>query len=234
MIDVFSLAVRQGQFALRDITFSVPAGAYAVLTGPTGCGKTTLLECLAGLRRANGGTVTLAGRDVTPLPPAARNVGYVPQDAALFAHLTVRENIAFALSVRKLPRAEIDTRVEELAVRLGVRNLLDRKAVGLSGGEAQRVALGRAVAFRPPVLLLDEPLNAVDEETRDRLIELLHGLWSEGGLTVLHVTHSRSEADRLGERRYRFDGGRVMDVTPAQNERGGFFTPPRDARPAPG
>lgn len=206
MIAVRGLSIRQGGFALTDLTFTVPTGSYAVLTGPTGCGKTTLLECLAGLRTPTAGTITLADRDVTALPPAARNVGYVPQDAAVFTHLTVRENLAFALTVRKRPKAEIETRVAELAERLGLTGLLTRRAVGLSGGEAQRVALGRALAFRPPVLLLDEPLNAVDEATAERLLGVLKSLRDT---TVLHVTHNAGEVAHLAGVRLRFDGGRV-------------------------
>ena len=209
MIAVEGLSIRQGAFALDGVSFTVPAGAYAVLMGPTGSGKTTILEVLAGLRRPDAGRVRLANRDVTGLPPAARDVGYVPQDGVLFKTMTVWENIAFALTVRKTPRAEVEARVKELAERLGLAELLARPAVGLSGGEAQRVALGRAVAFRPAVLLLDEPLNAVDEETRDRLAELLKSVRKDGGMTVLHVTHSRAEAEMLGDVVLRFDAGRV-------------------------
>jgi molybdate/tungstate transport system ATP-binding protein len=209
MIAVTDLHLRQGTFALSGVTFCVPAGAYAVLMGPTGSGKTTILECVAGLRRPSTGTITLAGRDVTTLPPAARNIGYVPQDGALFSHLTVRENIAFGLSLRGLPEDAVQRRVNALADRLGVRDLLNRQAVGLSGGEAQRVALGRAVAFRPSVLLLDEPLSGVDEETRDRLIELLEALRGDSPMTVLHVTHSRTEANRLADQSFRITDSRV-------------------------
>ncbi len=209
MIAVEGLTVRQGAFALNDIAFAVPAGAYAVLTGPTGCGKTTLLETLAGLRRPRAGRVVLAGRDVSALPPAARGVGYIPQDAVLFPTMTVWENIAFALLVRKAGRAEVERRVADLADALGVTALLPRRAVGLSGGEAQRVALGRALAARPAVLLLDEPLNAVDEDTRARLVEVLRRVRDTRETTVLHVTHGRAEAEELGELVLRVEGGRV-------------------------
>ncbi|WP_439622969.1 ATP-binding cassette domain-containing protein [Gemmata sp.] len=208
MIAVEGLSIRHCAFALGGVSFAVPAGAYAVLMGATGSGKTSLLEAIAGLRRA-AGRVTLAGRDATALPPAARNVGYVPQDAVLFKTMTVRENIGFSLAVRGLPAAEVEARVKELAGPLGLADLLDRRATGLSGGEAQRVALGRALAFRPPVLLLDEPLNAVDEDTRDRLVELLRRVRDARATTVLHVTHSRDEAALLGEVVLRLDGGRV-------------------------
>jgi ABC-type sugar transport system ATPase subunit len=167
--------------------------------GQTGSGKTTLVEAIAGLRPIASGSVKLAGLDVTHLPPAARQLGYVPQDAALFRSLTVRENLAFALDVRKAARDLIERRVRELADWLGVRHLLDRTPHGLSGGEAQRIALGRALAFHPRILLLDEPLSSLDEDTRDHLHALLDSLKQSREVTVLHVTHSRKEAERLGD-----------------------------------
>ncbi|HYH64489.1 MAG TPA: ABC transporter ATP-binding protein, partial [Urbifossiella sp.] len=206
MVELDGVSVRQGAFALDGVSLAVPTGAYAVLLGPSGAGKTTLLEVVAGLRRPRAGRVRLRGADVTHLPPAARNVGYVPQDAALFRTMTVRENLGFALTVRG---ADPAVRVAELAAWLGLGALLDRRAVGLSGGEAQRVALGRALAFRPDVLLLDEPLNAVDETTRADLLAALDGLKRERRVTVLHVTHARAEADRLADVVLELDGGRV-------------------------
>ena len=199
MVAVEGLTIRQGAFALDGVSFAVEAGTYAVLMGRTGSGKTTLLEVIVGLRTPHAGRVLLRGHDVTRLPPAARNVGYVPQDAALFRTMTVRENLGFALAVRGANRAEVETRVKELAGWLGLEAFLDRRAVGLSGGESQRVALGRALAFHPDVLLLDEPLNAIDEDMRDDLIGLLETIRRSRRVTVLHVTHTRAEADRLGD-----------------------------------
>jgi ABC-type sugar transport system ATPase subunit len=213
VIAVEGLSIRQGTFALDGVSFHIPTGEYAVLMGPTGSGKTSLLETIAGLRHPAAGRVLLGNHDMTHLPPAVRNVGYVPQDAVLFKTMSVWENIAFALTVRKMPQAEIERRVRELAELLGLTSILSRQAVGLSGGEAQRVALGRALAFRPQVLLLDEPFNAVDEATRDRLVELLRGVREERTMTMLHVTHSSSEAEQLGERILRFDRGRVVEAT---------------------
>jgi ABC-type sugar transport system ATPase subunit len=209
VIAVEGLTIRQRAFALGPVTFQVPTGRYGVLMGRTGSGKTTLLEVIAGLRRPAGGRVLLRGRDVTALPPADRGLGYVPQDGAVFRTMTVRENLAFALTVRRAPAAGVAARVSVLADWLGLAHLLDRPAVGLSGGEAQRVALGRALAFRPDVLLLDEPLSGLDEPTRDGLLEVLDGVRKAGPATVLHVTHSRAEADRLGEVVLRIEGGRV-------------------------
>src|SRR5262245_4668690 len=161
LIEISDLAVRQGKFALAGVSLAVPAGQYAVLMGRSGCGKTTILEAVAGLRPPAAGSIALAGRDVTRLRPAARHVGYVPQDGALFPTMTVRENLGFALDVRGDPPAAVEKRVDELAGWLGIVQLLDRKPYFLSGGEKQRVALGRALASHPPVLLLDEPLGSL-------------------------------------------------------------------------
>ncbi|HSQ54717.1 MAG TPA: ATP-binding cassette domain-containing protein [Gemmata sp.] len=210
MIGIEGLTIRQGGFELTGVTFSVSTGGYAVLMGRTGVGKTTVLECIAGLRRPAAGRILLAGLDVSALSPAARNVGYVPQDSVMFNTMTVRENIGFALEIRRTPREETERRVQELAASLGIAAILDRPAHSLSGGEAQRVALGRALAFRPRILLLDEPLNAVDEATRERLVQLLRDIRAEGKLTVLHVTHNRTEAEMLADRILRFEDGRVI------------------------
>ena len=213
MIAVEGLTVRQGAFALTGVTFAVPAGPYGVLMGRTGCGKTTLLEAICGLRPVAAGRVLLHGRDVTRLKPAERGVGYVPQDRALFATMTVYEHLAFALEIRRWPRDAVEARVRELAALLGVGHLLGRRPHGLSGGEAQRVALGRALAMRPAVLLLDEPLSALDEETREGMIDLLRAVRAQAGVTVLHITHSRSEAQRLADRVLVLGDGAVREAT---------------------
>jgi len=200
-------------FRLESVSFDVPAGRYAVLMGRTGCGKTTLLEILCGLRRQKSGRVHLADRDVTDEPPGTRGIGYVPQDGAMFPTMTVREQIGFALRLGQRPMAEIDQRVNELAVQLGVAALLDRLPQNLSGGERQRVALGRALAANPGVLLLDEPLSALDEELRDDLAVLLRRVQRDRGLTALHITHSRREAAQLADVLFRLDDGRVQQAT---------------------
>lgn len=217
MIDVDHLNLRQGAFQLADISFHVAKGKYAMLMGKTGCGKTTILEAIAGLRALASGRIQLNEVDVTDLTPAERNIGYVPQDGALFRTMSVRENLAFALTIRNQPAAVIKERVEQLASWLGVTHLLDRRAIGLSGGETQRIALGRALANRPPILLLDEPLSSLDEETRDRMIELLKGMPPRESVTVLHVTHSRHEAEQLGDLIFRLSDGRVGVVKAGTN-----------------
>jgi len=147
MIALENIALRQGSFELSDLSLELASGEYGVLMGRSGCGKTTLLEAVCGLRNIAGGRIILGGRDVTQLPPAERGVGYVPQDRALFPTMLVREQLAFALVLRALGQAEIAGRVDELAELLGITGLLDRTPDKLSGGEAQRVALGRALAL---------------------------------------------------------------------------------------
>jgi ABC-type sugar transport system ATPase subunit len=210
MIRVEGLSLTVGTFRLEDVSFSVPTGRYAVLMGKTGCGKSTLLEAVCGLRTLRAGKIVLEERDVTDLPPAQRGIGYVPQDLALFPTRTVRQHLSFALELRRWPEDMTGFRVEELANLLGIQNLLHRYPRGLSGGESQRVALGRALSFRPGVLALDEPLSALDEETRDEMVGLLRSVQRVTGVTVLHVTHSRREADALGEVRLRLVDGVVL------------------------
>jgi len=177
----------------------VPRGSYAVLMGPTGCGKTTLLELIAGLRSPTLGEVWLDGRNVTDCPPGLRRIGYAPQDRALFQTYTVAEHLAFGPDVLGWPRAAIDLRVAELATMLGITALLARYPTNLSGGEAARVALGRALASRPNVLLLDEPLTGLDESTHDEMMMHLQAVRDSRLQTILHVTHSRREALALGD-----------------------------------
>lgn len=190
MIDIRNLTVHAGEFCLKDFNLQVEEGCYTVVMGKTGCGKTTLLEAVCGLKKADEGSISIDGEDVTRLRPGERGIGYVPQEGALFQTMTVRENLAFGLRVRKLKDS-----VDEIAESLGLAHLLDRRPHGLSGGERQRVALGRALAIRPKVLCLDEPLSALDDETKGEISDLLGSL----EVTALHVTHSQKEADKLGD-----------------------------------
>ncbi|MCA9266003.1 MAG: ATP-binding cassette domain-containing protein [Planctomycetales bacterium] len=209
MIQIDQLSVRLGRFELHDVSFHVDAQQYGVLMGKTGSGKTTLLECICGLRPVHSGRILLAEQDVTHLKPAERGIGYVPQDLALFPTMTVQQHLEFPLHIRRWPVAKQRQRSAELADLLGIGPLLDRRPAGLSGGESQRVALGRALSFAPPVLLLDEPLSALDEDTRQQMYALLERVQEHTHVTVLHITHSSSEANRLADVRLQMTAGVV-------------------------
>lgn len=200
MIELRNVTVRSGTFLLPRISFQIQSGEYAVLMGTTGRGKTTLLESICGLRRGVEGQILIHGHDVTRWSPADREIGYVPQDLALFPTLTVQEHLEFALRLRKQSAAIVAERTKELSEVLGIGHLLMRSIVGLSGGESQRVALGRALSFRPSVLLLDEPLSALDEMTRHEMHELLRRVKQSTGATTLHVTHSVAESESIADR----------------------------------
>lgn len=215
MIEVERLSIEQGSFRLSGIELKVPAGGYGVLMGRTGSGKTTILEALCGLRPIRGGVIRLGGRDVAGLRPAERGVGYVPQDGVLFPSMSVREHLAFPLRIRRWSSGDVERRVHELAEMLGIEHLLGSHPGRLSGGERQRVALGRALAFYPPTLCLDEPLSALDDQTREQMYTLLAQVRCKTGVTVLHVTHSRHEAIRLGDVLLHLSDGRILPGLPA-------------------
>ncbi|TWT92630.1 ABC transporter ATP-binding protein [Neorhodopirellula pilleata] len=213
MIELRDVTIRAGEFTLNNISLEVPSGRYAVLMGSTGRGKTTILEAICGLRTITSGSVLIAGRDVTRWPPGDRQIGYVPQDLVLFPTLTVAEHLAFALRLRKTSRVLIHSRVVELAEVLGITALLPRQVDSLSGGESQRVSLGRALSFRPSVLLLDEPLSALDDSTRADMQDLLKRVKQSTGVTTLHVTHNTEEAETLADVRLVLDQGQVQSRT---------------------
>jgi ABC-type sugar transport system ATPase subunit len=193
------VSIRAGDFGVDGLTMDISTGSYAVLMGRTGCGKTTLIETLCGLRPLAGGRIVLCGTDVSELRPADRGIGYVPQDGALFPTMTVHDQIAFPLRIRKLAPDAIESRVSELSSLLGLSKLLDRLPAGLSGGERQRTALGRALSFHPRVLLLDEPLSALDDETREEVHGVLSDINRHTSVTTLHITHSRADAEALAD-----------------------------------
>jgi ABC-type sugar transport system ATPase subunit len=210
MIQLDNVTVAAGAFQLRGISLSVDHGRYGVLMGRTGCGKTTLLESICGLRPVESGRIVLGGRDVTRQRPAERGVGYVPQDNALFVTMTVRDHLAYALAVRGWDEGSQAQRVAELAELLHIAPLLDRFPRGLSGGESRRVALGRAMSFSPSTLLLDEPLSGLDDDTRDSMIGLLKHVQRTTGVTLLHVTHSQDDAARLADCRFSLENGTIV------------------------
>ena len=209
MISLRHITVQAGGFQLRDLSMEIPTGSHTALMGRTGSGKTTLLEGVCGLRSIRSGSIWIGGREVTTLPPGERGIGFVPQDGALFDHLTVRQHLEFALEVRGWAPERRETRSRELAEWLGLTPLMNRLPAGMSGGERQRVALGRALAFHPPVLCLDEPLSALDDQTRGEIVAVLTEIRNRTGITILHITHNRSEAERLADRILHLRDGRL-------------------------
>lgn len=209
MIEIENITLQVGTFRLADVSCRIPRGSHTALMGRTGAGKTTILEAVCGLRTVQSGRIRINGRDVTHEPPGARGVGFVPQDGALFGHLTVRQHLGFALDVRRWPAPRIAERVDELASWLRLTHLLDRFPLGLSGGEAQRVALGRALSFHPQVLCLDEPLSALDDDTRADICDVLADIRQRTGVTLLHITHNRREAARLADNVLQLRDGRI-------------------------
>ncbi len=218
MITFENLAVQAGDFRLEGISLQIPTGQYGVLMGQTGSGKTTLVECLCGLRNLEQGRIVLAGRDVTGLRPGERNIGYVPQDGALFPTMTVRNHLALPLEIRKWKAADVRRRTEEMAELLGIVHLLDRLPGKLSGGEIQRVALGRALTFSPTTLILDEPLSAMDDQTRLQMYKLLKNVQQWTQVTAFHITHSTHEASELADCQFLLSQGRVESVLERKNE----------------
>jgi thiamine transport system ATP-binding protein len=204
-----------GTAALADASLHLAAGEIVTLLGPSGCGKTTLLRAIAGLQRLDGGRVLVDGRDVTSTPPHRRGVGLMFQDHALFSHRDVAGNVGFGLRMAGASRAEIGRRVGELLELVGLSGLGSRSVETLSGGEQQRVALARALAPGPRVLLLDEPLGALDRPLHDRLLGELAELFDRLQLTVLYVTHEVAEGFSLGDRlAVMRAGGIVQTATP--------------------
>ncbi|MBI2767541.1 MAG: ABC transporter ATP-binding protein, partial [Chloroflexi bacterium] len=199
-------------YAVREVSLTIADGEFLVLLGPSGCGKTTTLRMVAGFIEPSAGHVRLAGQDVTLLPPWKRNAGMVFQSYALFPHMTVAQNVAFGLEMRKLPRADIERRVEEALALVRLGGYGGRLPRQLSGGQQQRVALARALAVEPSILLLDEPFAALDRNLRlDMQIEL-SDLHRKTGLTTIFVTHDQGEALSLSDRIVVMNRGEVQQV----------------------
>jgi len=200
--------------AVDKVSFTVEGGKFVALLGPSGCGKSTTLRLIAGLEETSSGTITIGGRDVTHAQPSQRGIAMVFQNYALFPHLSVAENIAFGLQVRKVPRAERDARLARAAEILGLSGLLDRKPSQLSGGQQQRVALGRAIVAEAPVCLMDEPLSNLDAQLRVEMRRELRELQQRLGITMIYVTHDQVEAMTMADQVVLMRNGHIEQDAP--------------------
>ena len=217
-IDITGVTKKFGDFvALGDVNVSIPTGQLTALLGPSGGGKSTLLRIIAGLDTADSGTISIEGTDATNLPPQKRNVGFVFQHYAVFKHMTVAKNVAFGLEIRKRPKAEIESRVDELLKLVHLSQFSHRMPSQLSGGQRQRMALARALAVEPTVLLLDEPFGALDAKVRKELRDWLRRLHDEVHVTTVFVTHDQEEALEVADEIVVINEGRVEQIgTPDQ------------------
>ncbi|MEU4649304.1 sulfate/molybdate ABC transporter ATP-binding protein [Nocardia fluminea] len=213
MITVTNARKNYGSFAaLDDVSIDIPAGQLTALLGPSGSGKSTLLRSIAGLESLDSGVVVIAGNDVTRVAPQKRDIGFVFQHYAAFKHMTVRDNVAFGLTIRKRPKKEIDKRVDELLGIVGLDGFQHRYPAQLSGGQRQRMALARALAVDPQVLLLDEPFGALDAKVRTDLRQWLRRLHDEVHVTTVLVTHDQEEALDVADRIAVMNKGRIEQV----------------------
>jgi len=212
VIELHSLFYKAGKFSLEDISFRVDEGETLVILGPTGAGKTVLLELIAGFRSPNKGSMFINESEITHLPPEKREIGMLYQDYLLFPHLDVFDNIAYGLKAKNLRSSEIGRRVQEIAERLGIHELLERRPKKLSGGEQQRVALARTLAIDPKILLLDEPFSAVDPNTRESLMKELRKILEEDSMPVVYVTHDQIEAMEMADRIGVMNEGEIVQL----------------------
>jgi ABC-type Fe3+/spermidine/putrescine transport system ATPase subunit len=214
MIRTDQLSYSIGDFRLQQVSLNITQGEYFVLLGPPGSGKTILLECLCGLKQIKAGQIYIDGRNVTDTEPRRRNIGYVPQDYALLPHLSVERNIKFGLHTKGYSPSEIVAKVGKTVEMLGIGHLLRRSTSGLSGGEKQRVALARALVLQPKVLLLDEPVCALDEVSRQVICGQLFHIQRQLGLTTIHVSHNLEEAFSVADRAAVLHQGLLQQVGP--------------------
>ena len=212
LLEVENLGIDLGDFHLRDVNLSVEKGDYLTVIGPTGAGKSVLLEAIAGFYPLKSGRILMEGRDVTHLPPEKRGISIVYQDFVLFPHMSVFDNIAFGLRKVEGEGSKIEREVRHIAEELHIDHLLHRRPTTLSGGEQQRVAIARALVVRPKILLMDEPFSALDEKTREKLRRLVKAVIAEYETTVIHVTHDFEDVFALANRVAVMKGGRIVQV----------------------
>jgi len=217
MLKLSQVSLRAGGFSVEDVNLSVRAEQYFVLMGPTGSGKSLLVKSICGFRPVSAGRILIDDIDVTNLQPRQRGIGYVPQSSALFVHLSVERNLTFAPQGQGLSRNAALTEIEKIVDSLGLVSLLGRSVGGLSGGEQQKVALGRALARKPKLLILDEPVSAVDEPSRAEICQMLRKVQKEFGITTVHVCHSVEEAKLVSDVVGIMSQGRIVQVDTLEN-----------------
>ena len=205
-----------GVVAVDDVSLEIENGEFLVLVGPSGCGKSTLLRMIAGLEEVSGGTIAIDDRDITDLPPRARDIAMVFQTYALYPHMSVRENLGYGLKVRKTDKQDAARRVSNVAAMLGLETLLDRRPAALSGGQRQRVAMGRAIVREPKAFLMDEPLSNLDAKLRVSMRAQLSSLHARLETTTIYVTHDQVEAMTLGQRVAVMRDGKILQVDTPQ------------------
>jgi molybdopterin-binding protein len=212
VLRIESLSITLGEFSVRDVSLEIRCNEYFIILGPTGAGKTVLLESIAGIHAPDSGRIFLGDREITSTEPRLRNIGMVYQDYMLFPHLTVEDNIAFGLRQREIPPSEQRATVEEMSSLLEIRHLIKRYPGSLSGGEQQRVALARALVLKPEILLLDEPMSALDGRTRERMRRELSRIQRLTGTTIVQITHHFDDVFALADRIAIMRDGRIVQV----------------------
>jgi molybdate transport system ATP-binding protein/molybdate/tungstate transport system ATP-binding protein len=217
MIKINGVSIRLGEFFLKDVTLDIDDGKYFMILGPTGAGKTILLESIAGIYYPDNGSIWMNGQDITHTPPRKRNISMVYQDYMLFPHLTVKKNISFGLRLKNFSKEKIKNKVNDISQMLNIHHLLHRFPGTLSGGEKQRVAIARAMVTEPEALLLDEPLSSLDTKTRGKLRRELKKIHTITKITTVHVTHNFEEVFSLGDSVAVMNKGKIIQVgTPDQ------------------
>ena len=217
MLKIVNTSLRAGDFTVNEINLTVSAKEYFVLMGPTGSGKSLLVKAVCGIIPIQSGRIYIDGKDITHLEPGKRQVGYVPQNSSLFPHLSVVENIIFPLEIRRINKKEALKKIAPIVDILGISSLLKRSTQNLSGGEQQKIALARALSFSPKLLILDEPVSALDEPTRCEICTLLKKTQQDFSTTTIHICHNTEEARIVSDRLAIISQGRIVQMDTLEN-----------------
>lgn len=217
MLQIKNASFKTGQFTVSDITLTVASKEFFVIMGPTGSGKTLLVKAICGIIPIQNGSIYIDGKDVTNIEPRKRQVGYVPQNSSLFPHLSVADNILFPLKVRRINKKNAIKKIEPIVDALNISSLLERSTLNLSGGEQQKVALARALSYSPKLLILDEPVSALDEPTRCEICRLLKKIQQDFSLATIHICHNLEEARIVSDRIAIISNGRIVQTDTLEN-----------------